>query len=169
MSLNGLIADGDGGTDFLVHDPTYDAAPFFASIDTVLMGRVTYEVAVRQGMRAYPRLRNVVISTSLRAADYPEVTLLAGNVEGALAEMRSETGKDIWLCGGGVLLASLLAVNLVDTIEIGLSPTLLGNGGTPMLGLHPRLPKKVPLELTHHRALPSGLLVLEYAVRKTRP
>lgn len=169
MSLNGFIADSDGGTGFLVHDPTYDAAPFFASIDTVLMGRVTYEEAVRQGMRAYPKLRNFVVSSSLAAADYPEVTVVAGDVERVLSDLRSEPGKDIWLCGGGVLLASLLAANLVDTIEIGLSPTLLSGHGTPMLGQHPRLPKKVPLELTHHHALPSGLFVLEYAVKKPVP
>lgn len=169
MSLNGFIADREGGTDFLVHDPTYDAAPFFASIDTVLMGRVTYEGAVQLGMRAYPKLRNFVISTSLRAADYPEVTVIAGDVARVVSDLRSEEGKDIWLCGGGVLLASLLAVDLVDTIEIGLSPTLLGQSGIPMLGNDPRLPKKVPLELTHHYALPSGLLVLEYAIRKANP
>lgn len=51
MSLNGFIADDQGGTDFLVSDSTYDPAPFFASIDTVLMGRLTYEVALRHGMR----------------------------------------------------------------------------------------------------------------------
>ncbi|MGH9349760.1 MAG: dihydrofolate reductase family protein [Vicinamibacterales bacterium] len=65
-----------------------------------------------------------------------------------------------------MLLASLLAAGLVDTVELGLSPTLVGGKGTPMLGSDPRLPHAVPLELTHHRALPSGLLVLEYAVRK---
>jgi dihydrofolate reductase len=51
MSLDGFIADAKGGTAYLVSDPTYDSAPFFGSIDTVLMGRVTYESAVRHGMR----------------------------------------------------------------------------------------------------------------------
>ena len=46
MSLDGFIADAWGGTGFLVSDPTYDSAPFFASIDTVLMGRVTYEAGL---------------------------------------------------------------------------------------------------------------------------
>jgi dihydrofolate reductase len=164
MSLNGFIADHHGHTDFLVSDSTYDPAPFFASIDSVIMGRLTYEGAVRQGMRAYEGLRNYVVSRTLSAADYPEVTILRD--ASTLAELRRTSGKDIWLCGGGVLLASLLAAGLVDTVELGISPTLLGSGGTPMLGRDPRLPPAVPLELTHHRALPSGLLVLEYAVRK---
>ena len=164
MSLNGFIADHDGQTDFLVSDSTYDSAPFFASIDSVLMGRVTYEGAVRQGMRAYAGLRNYVISSTLSAAEYPEVTILRD--ASAIAALRRDSGKDIWLCGGGVLLASLLAAGLVDAVELGLSPVLLGGKGTPMLGLDARLPPTVPLELAHHRALPSGLLVLEYSVRK---
>ena len=109
MSLDGFIADAGGGTSFLVSDPTYDSAPFFASIDTVLMGRVTYEEAVRQGMRAYPGLRNYVVSRTLRPESFPEVTMLGQGAERAIAELRSGPGKDIWLCGGGVLLRNLLA------------------------------------------------------------
>lgn len=166
MSLNGFIADDQGGTDFLVHDSTYDPAPFFASIDTVLMGRLTYEVAVRHGMRAYARLQNFVVSRTLDAADYPEVTIIRDNVEARVAALRRAPGKDIWLCGGGVLLASLLAAKLVDTVELGISPKLLTRAGAAMLALgHARLPASVPLTLTHHRALPSGLIILEYDVR----
>lgn len=165
MSLDGFIADEDGGTGFLVSDPTYDPAPFFASIDTVLMGRVTYEAAVRQGMRAYRGLDNYVVSRTLDPADYPEVTILSEDVEGAVAELKGAAGKDIWLCGGGVLFRSLLAADLVDTVELGVSPMLLGRSGTAMLARDLPLPRSVRLELTRHAALPSGMLVLEYAVK----
>src|SRR4030095_4267580 len=139
-SLDGFIADSKGGTNFLVSDPSYDSAPFFASIDTVLMGRVTYENAVRQGMRAYPGLKNYVISRTLGAGDYPEVTILNTNVEDTIAELRRAPGKDIWLCGGGVLFGSLLSAGLVDTVELGVSPVLLGAAGTPMLAVERALP-----------------------------
>ncbi len=165
MSLNGCIADNRGGTSFLVNDPTYDSAPFFASIDTVLMGRMTYAEAVRQGMRAYRGLKNYVVSTTLQPADYPDVTVLHHDVERTVGELRNGAGKDIWLCGGGVLFASLLAAGLVDTVELGISPTLLGGQGTPMLGIDTRLPSSVRLELARHEVLPTGLLILEYAVR----
>lgn len=165
MSLDGFIADDTGGTSFLVADPSYDPAPFFASIDTVLMGRVTYEGAVRLGMRAYPGLKNYVISRTLRAADYPEVTIVSDDAERFVGELKRAPGKDIWLCGGGVLFRNLLAADLVDTIELGITPTLLGRSGTPMIGLHEPLPASVRLELTKHTALPTGLLVLEYAVK----
>jgi dihydrofolate reductase len=164
MSLDGFIADDEGDTGFLVSDPTYDSAPFFASIDTVLMGRVTYEGAVRQGMRAYPGLQNYVISRTLDAADYPEVTILSDDVEATVSELRRGSGKDIWLCGGGVLFRSLLAAGLVDTVELGVSPVLLGGPGTPMLAREPSLSRSVRLDLTRSTALPSGMLLLEYAV-----
>ncbi len=166
MSLDGFIADANGGTNFLVSDPTYDSKPFFATVDTVLMGRVTYEEAVRQGMRAYPRMQNYVVSRTLRPDDFPEVTILGDDVERTVAGLRSGSGKDIWLCGGGVLFRSLLSAGLVDTVELGVSPLLLGSAGTPLLALDPPLHKAVRLELTTHSALPSGLLVLEYAVRQ---
>lgn len=162
MSVDGFIADDSGGTDFLVADPAYDSGPFFASIDTVLMGRITYEGAVRQGMRAYPGLTNYVMSRTLRPADYPEVTIVADDVEGIVADLRRGTGKDIWLCGGGELFRSLVAAGLVDTVELGVSPLLLGRRGTPMIEL--ALSAPLPLRLVRHEALPSGLLILEYAV-----
>lgn len=165
MSLDGFIADARGGTSFLVSDPTYDSVPFFASIDTVLMGRVTYEEAVRQGMRAYPGLKNYVVSRTLRPEEFPEVTMLGQGAEGAIAELRSGHGKDIWLCGGGVLLRNLLAADLVDTVELGVSPLLLGRSGIPWISLTSPLGDVVRLDLTRNTALPSGLLILEYTVR----
>jgi dihydrofolate reductase len=169
VSLDGFIADDKGGTDFLVSDPTYDPAPFFASIDAVLMGRVTYEGAVRQGMRAYPGLTNYVVSRTMRPPDYPEVTILSQDVESFIAKLKRKPGKDIWLCGGGVLFGSLLAADLVDTVELGVSPLLLGCSGTPMLAIDQAIPQYVRLDLTRHAALPSGLLILEYAVRHRSP
>ncbi len=167
-SLDGFIADEKGGTDFLVSDPAYDSAPFFASIDTVLIGRVTYEAAVRQGMRAYPGLQNYVVSRTLNPADYPEVTVLGDGFERVIADLRAATGKDIWLCGGGVLFRTLLEAGLVDTVELGISPTLLGQAGTPLVAVGPLLSRVARLELTRHEVLPTGLLILEYAVRTSK-
>lgn len=55
MSLDGYIANARGGTDWLVSDKTYDSGSFFRTVDTAIMGRITFEVARRQGMRGgYP-------------------------------------------------------------------------------------------------------------------
>jgi hypothetical protein len=59
----------------------------------------------------------------------------------------------------------LLGARLVDTLELGVSPILLGRPGVPMMAREVPLPTPVTLALTHQQAYPSGMLVLEYSVR----
>jgi dihydrofolate reductase len=169
MSLDGFIADEAGGTSWLVSDPGADSQAFFATVDTVLLGRATYEVMLRHGVRSYPGLRTYVFSSTLRAADYPEVTVVdADAAGGVVAALRAEPGtRDIWLSGGGRLCRSLMELDLVDTVELGVSPLLLGRPGVPLLSLDSteQLPGHVRLDLTRSVALPSGMLLLDYAVR----
>ena len=162
MSLDGFMADHLDGTSWMVGDPGYDSKPFFASIDTVLVGRRSYEVMLRHRSRSYPGLRTYVFSRTLRAIDYPEVTMLGDNGLATVAELRAEAGKDIWLSGGGHLFRSLLEANLVDSIELGVCPILLGQG-RPFL---PSAARSHHLKLTHQKAFPSGLLVLHYDVER---
>ena len=169
MSLDGYIADAQGGTHWLVSDPTYDSRSFFRDIDTAIMGRITFEVAQQQGMRGgYPGLRTYVCSRTLQPADHPEVTIISDDAVAAVEAMRRESGKDIWLVGGGALLRSLLAGGVVDTVELGVSPLLLGQPGAPVLAPTPPLPEPVRLRLTRSETLPTGLLILEYAVGPAR-
>lgn len=160
MSLDAFIADPAGGTGWMSPDPGYDPRPFFDSIDTVLMGRKTFEVA---GRSAYPGLRTYVFSRTLRPDDVPGVTVVsAEDAAPTVAALRAEVGKDIWLSGGGELFRSLLAADLVDTVEVGLYPMLLGQG-VPLL---PPVQTPIPLELTKHEVYGSGLVVLIYNVRR---
>jgi dihydrofolate reductase len=80
-----------------------------------------------------------------------------------VAALRDEAGKDIWRFGGGVLFQSLLAANLVDTVEVAVIPVLLG-GGIPML---PLPAKTESLVLTHHAVYNnSGIVLLEYVLKR---
>jgi dihydrofolate reductase len=127
------------------------------------MGRKTYEVAGGHG-GGTPGVRTVVVSRTLRPDEHPSATVIGENVEAAVAELRAEPGRDIWLFGGGVLFASLLKAGLVDTVEVGVIPVLLG-GGVPLL---PPPVARSPLTLTAHRAYKSGIISLEYAVAPPR-
>ena len=160
MSLDGFIANNLDETSWMIGDPGYDSRPFLASVDTALVGRRSYEVMLRHRMRSYPGLRTYVVSRTLPAEDYPEVTMVGDDVLAKVAELRAENGKDIWLCGGGELFRSLLDAHLVDTIELGVSPILLGQG-RPFL---PSADRSHRLRLTRKEAFPSGLLVLHYDV-----
>jgi dihydrofolate reductase len=79
-----------------------------------------------------------------------------------VAALRAESGKDIWLFGGGSLFHSLLDVGLVDTVEVGIMPVLLGDG----IPLFPRPARQTKLELTGHRVYKTGIVGLEYAVQR---
>ena len=103
-------------------------------------------------------------SCSRDGVDGVAVVPVGENWEETVASLREESGKDIWLFGGGQLFQSLLAASLVDTVEIAVVPVLLG-GGIEML----RLPVPMQtLELTNQRVYnKSGIVLLEYAVTKS--
>jgi dihydrofolate reductase len=109
-----------------------------------------------------PGVRTIVFSRTLRQQDYPNVTIVSGDPERALADLRSKPGKDIWLFGGGLLFRSLLEARLVDAVEVSVMPVLLGEG-------IPLLPPKASserfkLKLASSRAYETGIVSLEYSV-----
>lgn len=129
MSLDGFIADENGGYDWIVMDPAIDFAAFMAKIDTLVMGRGTYEVTRGSGGPGFgPKVKTYVVSTTLDPSDHPDVTIVSKDVENVVADLKAQPGKDIWLFGGGVLFRSLLEAGLVDRVEVGVIPVLLGQG-----------------------------------------
>ena len=100
-------------------------------------------------------------SRTLRQSDYPELIIVAENAPATLAALRRQSGKDIWLFGGGSLFRSLLDAGFVDTVEIAVIPVLLG-GGIPLLAPPARETK---LKLTRHKVYKTGIVSLEYTVQ----
>jgi dihydrofolate reductase len=159
MSLDGYIAGPSGNYEWIIMDPAVDFGAFFKKIDTVVMGRRTFEVAISNGSAGMPGMRSVVASRTLRPTDYPDVTITADAVA-TVASLRLEDGKDIWLMGGGNLFHDILAAGLVDTVEVGVIPILLGDG----LPLLPTISQSTRLTLTKHEAFPTGVVLLQYDV-----
>lgn len=170
MSLDGYIADLEGGAEWIITDPEIDFAAMFEQFDTFLMGRHTFEYMVRHGysaedmeQRGFAPFKGkiFVFSRSLQASDYPDITIVATDQEKTVQLLREQPGKDIWLFGGGQLFSSLLDANLVDTVELAIIPVLLG-GGIPMLAC---LKKQTQLKLKTHKIYKSGIVALEYSVK----
>ena len=161
-SLDGYVAGPNGEADWIIMDPEIDFRAIFDQFDTVLIGRRTFEGMARgkKKVGAMPGMKTFVFSRTLRQRDYPKVTIVAESGEETLAALRAESGKDIWLFGGGLLFRSLLDAGLVDTVEVAVIPVLLG-GGIPLL---PPPSKKAQLKLTGHKVYKTGIVSLEYAV-----
>jgi dihydrofolate reductase len=160
-SLDGFIAGPNGEYDWMVADTSIDFGALFAEFDTFVMGRRTYEVIQAQGTQnPLAGQRVIVVSRTLRPSDHPDVTVVGDDIAAAVAALKAEAGKDIWLFGGGVLFRSLLDAGLVDAVEVAVMPVLLGRGIRLLAEGRP----SPMLTLTSSRILPSGIVMLAYDV-----
>ena len=160
MSLDGYIAGPNGEFDWILMDPDIDFSALLRQFDTILMGRKSYEAARSQGGGG-GGMQTYVFSRTLRQADCPDATVSA-DAKATVTALKQKPGKDIWLFGGGELFKSLLDLGLVDEVELGIIPVLLG-GGLPML---PSPAKSAQLKLTSHRIYEkTGTVLLKYAVK----
>ena len=162
-SLDGYVAGPNGSFDWIPDDPSVDFAGIFARIDTVLLGRKSYEVAKAMGGEPAwsPGTRVFVFSSSLSAEAHPDVTLVRDHAVERVRALREEPGSgEIWLFGGGELFRTLLAGGQVDRVEVTIVPVLLGSG-TPLLAPHA---PQTRLALVDSRVYPSGMVGLTYEV-----
>lgn len=142
MSLDGYIADHDGGYDWIVPVPspaldTRHQLPFddfVEDVDIVVMGRHCYE----QGQADdYVTLgKHVIVATSSPPASGPQGIQFCDDVVSVVTAAR-DRGTHCFLFGGGALVHSFLAADAVDMLTIGIVPVLLGGGRPLFPGEHP--------------------------------
>lgn len=166
-TLDGFICREDGSFDDFPtegdHVQTYRDS--LASYDAVLMGRVTYEVGLKVGVTSpYPMMKQYVVARSLTRSPDPDVELVS-DPERLVRELKTEPGRDIYLCGGAKLATALVDEGLVDEIVLKLNPLIFG-AGIPFLH---RPAKPVRLALTDVTRFDSGVVFLTYAVTSPAP
>ncbi|HEX4546103.1 MAG TPA: dihydrofolate reductase family protein [Candidatus Acidoferrum sp.] len=166
ISLDGYIARPDGAVDFLFMPKDYSMAPFFATIDTALMGRKTYEVALKMGGGSFSgsSMKSYVFSRSQPRGERSGVIFVNESPETFLANLRKRPGKDIWLMGGGELARDFLKDDLVDELYLGIVPILIGNG----LPLFPSGFPQREFTLVENKTYSKGMIALKYE-RARRP
>ena len=164
-SLDGYIAGPNGEADWIVIDPDVDFESVFNRFDTLVMGRKTFLAGLAAGGGSgggTPGVTEIVFSRTLRQSDYPNVQIDAGDPAEVVRRLKAQPGKDIWLWGGGELFRTLFTAKLVDTVEVGIMPVLLG-GGVPMFP--PPMPRGALTLKTQQFFEKSGVVGLEYTVR----
>ncbi|MDQ3457708.1 MAG: dihydrofolate reductase family protein [Deinococcota bacterium] len=160
-SLDGFIAGPDDDFGWLTPEPSFDFDELYAQFDTLLMGRRTYEI-VRAAGEDFRGKEVLVASQTLQPERHPEIEVVSDGLEKRIGELRSQSGGDIWLYGGGELFSQVLAWGLVDTVEPAIIPILLGDG----IRFLPSPAVRRRLMLVRHRVYPSGMVLLEYDVQK---
>lgn len=169
-SADGYIARPDGDVAWLdrAHAPgAYGMAEFYRSIDTVLLGRRTWEMGVKLGQKSFPGKKNYVFSRSPRSSKAKAAAGVEFVTEepGKLARrLKKETGKDIWMVGGASLIGSFLDARQIDEFILHVIPVLIGEG-IPLIEPGRR---ELGLALRSSEAYPDGVVRLHYAVAKKR-
>ena len=159
ISLDGYIARPNGDVDFLFMPKDYSMAPFFATIDTAVMGRKTYEIGLKMGgASGFASMASYVFSRTLPPGERSGVVFVDEGPAALIERLRKRRGKNIWLMGGGELGRDFLQADLVDDLYLGIVPVLLG-AGIPLFP--PGFPQR-KFELIENKTYSKGLIAVKY-------
>ena len=161
-TLDGFIADPEGGYDWIIMDEDIDFAAMFTEFDTFVMGRKTWDVsAPTEFGDMFGGKEVIVFSRTLKTPPRPGVTIVNTSPVDAVRALKEKPGKDIWLFGGGSMFRTLVDAGLVDTVEVGVMPVLLSQG-VPLLAPGGRI---TGMKLDKCETLPkSGIVMLSYTI-----
>jgi dihydrofolate reductase len=159
-SLDHFIARPDHAVDWLTWSDEVGAlaAAYWETIDAVVMGRKTYEVA----RSAYPGVRNYVCSRTLREVPDPAIAIVPGDAAAFVRDLKEAEGRGICILGGGELANALFEADLIDEVGVNVHPVLLGAGIPLFHGMR----RQIDLALRESRVLPRGCVYALYRVKR---
>ena len=166
-SFDNYFARKDDSVDWLMWSNEAAAVmkDYWKAIDTMLMGRRTYEVALRMGNGGpYPGLKTYVFSRTMKQSAKKKIKsleIVSGDAAEFVRKLKSEDGKDICVMGGGLLAKSLFEADLIDEIGFNIHPVLLGSG----IPLFYEMNRQIDLELIDCKAFKNGTLMVSYRVK----
>jgi dihydrofolate reductase len=169
-SADGFIARADGSFDWLDRPHpkgSYGLEAFYKTIDTILWGRKTCDVALDfqkkgvSGTAFDTKVKNYVFTRGRQPSPPPAgVEFVSEPIKAFATRLRKKKGKDIWMMGGADIIASFLDDGEIDEFMIHVIPTFIGEG-IPLIAPGRRT---VPLELISCAKFPDGVVKLHYAV-----
>jgi dihydrofolate reductase len=168
-SLDGFLAGADGSIDWLYFSPEVGEimATYWKDVDTILMGRKTWDVAQAQGGGGggdTSGIQTFVFSRTLSRIDRAGVQLVNEDAGAFVRALKRKKGKGICVLGGGDFARSLFEADVIDDVGLNVHPILLGAGVPVFLDARHR----VKLELTECRQLRGGCVYVSYRVKHAR-
>ena len=170
VSLDGYISGPNGELDWFVWDKDLEryTVEMMGSVDTILFGRVTYEMMasywptdtandpyIRERMNNLPKF---VFSRTLEKVGWNNSTLVANMDPERMLRMKRMAGKNIVVLGSGGIVNSLTRLGLIDEYRIIVNPVILGGGKSMFKGLE----ESRKLKLIDTRQFGSGVAILTY-------
>jgi len=163
MSLDGYIARPDGDISFLSivekKGEDYGYSDFTSTIDTIIIGRKTYDKVISMGYEYPDNDNDVYIITRAVKPNYKTLKYYSGSLRKLVSELKSKQGKNIFCDGGSEIINELLRDNLIDEFIISVIPIILGDGISLFKNGRPEL----NLKLIKSDAFDTGLVQLHYA------
>jgi len=167
-SADGYIARPDGNLDWLTTRPApkgfYGMPAFARTIDAKILGRKTFDMSRALGAGFSERDRHYVFSRHAPPDALPAgVEFVTEPVGEFSRRLRKTPGKNVWLMGGGEIIASFLDEDALDEFVISIVPTFIGDG-IPLIA---RRHRHVPLRLQSVKHFPDGVVQVHYDVFKS--
>jgi dihydrofolate reductase len=164
MSLDGCIAKSDGDISFLSmvekEGEDYGYSDFLRTIDTVIIGRKSYDKIIGMGYE-YHTDKDVYIITRTERPAGGAFKYYTGSLKKLISELKNKHGKNIYCDGGGEIVNELLRDNLIDEFIISVIPIILGDG----ISLFKKGIPEMNLKLISSAEYDKGLVQLHYTRR----
>lgn len=166
-SLDNFFAREDDSVDWLMWSDEAAAITkdYWETIDTILMGRKTYEIALKHSAGKSDDssgIKTYVFSRTLKEAADKNVEIVSENAAEFVRDLKNKPGKDICLMGGGNLAKTFFEAGLIDEIGFNIHPVLLGAG----IPLFCEMNRQIDLELIECKPFKNGCVYVSYRVKK---
>ncbi len=168
MSLDGYLADSNGGVTFLEGDGSDKEnlgsyLTFIESVDTIILGNTTYRQIVEElspDKWVYEGKKTYIVNHSHNETLHDERIFTTEELALLLQRLKAESGKNIWICGGASVINQVIELSLADIFTISIIPIILGNG----IKLFDKINFETKLKLKSTKAY-NGIVDLEYELR----
>ena len=169
VTLDGFIEGPNGEIDWCIMEEEMGFDQFLADIDTIFYGRVSYEMwgQYQPGNKATLTEREIWKQVHSKQkyvfSKNPKpdkgVTYISSDIASKVAEIKRESGMNIWLYGGANLISSFVAYGLIDLYRLSVHPVVLGTGKP----LFSNLKERINLTLEEVKVFKSGVTLLSYS------